>query len=869
MDKILKPYTIIPPELYIARDADRQVDNIVRDMGRPGYVLVSRQMGKTNLLLNAKRRLENANDIFAYIDLSNPFDELRGCFENIIDTILDTNEERLSDVAETIQNNRKQQKDIPPFKQHENELRLILKHISGKLVIILDEIDALTKRQYSDQIFAQIRSIYFSRANHKELERLTYILSGVVEPSEIIKDPKISPFNIGEKIFLNDFSKSEFEQFLANSKLTLPETIKDRIYFWTDGNPRIIWDVCSEIEDRFTNRQELSQKDIDNLIAEMYLTTFDRPPVDNIRELVVNDRELRDAIIEISYKKGKEVSDKIKSKLYLAGITNYNKDNDVHIKNEIIKQSLNLDWIKKVEEEDKGLIKLAKELYDKENYSEALLYFEKFIKNNEFDSEMEGSMYYYYMGRSAYRISNFEKSLEYLNLTKFKKNSLEEPFYYWTLNLKGVVSFYVGNTKDSLSYLQQIIDDNKGDESYVQALLNYGIFSNNSNIKERKQESKTIFENIINEVGYKKDKFSLDFINEIKSISYYNIAQAYNKEKNIDKAIENYESSLNIAKIEMQPVLLLGLLNTIQNDTQKKRTLSNLINVIIENDLHPIHFDPDKQLIFNDGHLQETLIISFLNSYSDFEKLKPWLHFLGEKAFANYIYDLAYFSIVHKNDWNSAIVLLNKIYDNFDSSDYNTDEVVKYNTLQLLAFAEFQDIKKTKEYVSIFSKNRVKPIDYLDFSVFANLISVLINRKDFNRALQYTNIIQSVKQEVDKHLLINYIVICNFELLAYHYLNKYDKAKVKAVEILELCNDETIKKQKSNLLGDTGLETIRKNAESILQPKIQKTMPITVGKKYGPNEWVTIQYKDGRTNKIKYKKVQSDIEKGECFIVNE
>ena len=63
MSKILKPYTIIPPELYIERDADRQVDNIILDMGRPGYVLVSRQMGKTNLILNAKRRLENENTI--------------------------------------------------------------------------------------------------------------------------------------------------------------------------------------------------------------------------------------------------------------------------------------------------------------------------------------------------------------------------------------------------------------------------------------------------------------------------------------------------------------------------------------------------------------------------------------------------------------------------------------------------------------------------------------------------------------------------------------------------------------------------------------------------------------------------------------
>jgi hypothetical protein len=474
MSKILKPYTIIPPELYIERDADRQVDNIIRDMGRPGYVLVSRQMGKTNLLLNAKRRLGNADDIFAYIDLSNPFEELKSCFENIVDTILDTNEDKLSAISDSIKKYRNQQKDTPPFKQHINELRLILKHIKGKLVIILDEIDALTKKHYSDQIFAQIRSIYFSRANFSELERLTYILSGVIEPNEIIKDPKISPFNIGEKIFLNDFSKKEFELFVIKSKLILSQEIKDRIYFWADGNPRITWDICSEIEDRFKNK-EINQKDIDDLISEMYLTTFDRPPVDNIRELVQNDRELRNAIIEIAYKKGKEVSDKIKSKLYLSGITNYNGNNDIHIKNEIIKQSLSIDWIRKVEEEDKGLIKLALEFYEKEDYSEALSYFERFLENNNFEMR-EKSLYYYFMGSAAYHISNFKKSLEYLTLTKFEQ---EDNYYYLSLMLKGLVNFYIGKVDESLNLLQSVIDTKKGDEIYVRALLNYGSISLN------------------------------------------------------------------------------------------------------------------------------------------------------------------------------------------------------------------------------------------------------------------------------------------------------------------------------------------------------------------------------------------------------
>jgi hypothetical protein len=116
------------------------------------------------------------------------------------------------------------------------------------LLIILDEIDALTKTNYSDRIFSQIRSIYFTRVNFPELERLTYVLSGVVEPSEIIKDPKISPFNIGQKIFLNDFVYEEFIDFVGKAKLDLKDELFRHIYKWTSGNPRITWDVCSEVE---------------------------------------------------------------------------------------------------------------------------------------------------------------------------------------------------------------------------------------------------------------------------------------------------------------------------------------------------------------------------------------------------------------------------------------------------------------------------------------------------------------------------------------------------------------------------------------------------------------------------------------------
>ena len=89
MQKALKAETVIPSELYVERRADKQLAQIVSDMGRPGYVLVSRQMGKTNLLIQAKRNLARDGDLFVYLELSNSFPDARSFFRDVIDVILE------------------------------------------------------------------------------------------------------------------------------------------------------------------------------------------------------------------------------------------------------------------------------------------------------------------------------------------------------------------------------------------------------------------------------------------------------------------------------------------------------------------------------------------------------------------------------------------------------------------------------------------------------------------------------------------------------------------------------------------------------------------------------------------------------------
>jgi hypothetical protein len=868
MTKVLKPYTIIPPDLYVQRDADRQIKYIINDMGRPGYVLVSRQMGKTNLLINAKRRLETPDDIFVFIDLSNPHDNARSCFENIIDTAIETHKDQLEKVGNIICERRKELLDTPPHKQHTNELRLLLNSINGKMVIILDEIDALTKTKYSDQIFAQIRSIYFSRVNFKELERLTYVLSGVIEPNEIIKDPKISPFNIGQKIFLNDFNREEFEQFINNSKLDIERDIRDRIYYWTNGNPRITWDICSEIENQI-KILKITINVIDKIVSDLYLTAFNKPPIDNIREIVKNDREIRDAIVEIEYKKGKEVPDRIKSKLYLSGIINYDED-DVHLKNQIIKQCLNMDWIKKIEEDEKGLIGVALTNIEKENYTEALKYFERYLESNTFDDSSQ-ALYYYYMGHAALKVLDYNKSIQFLNKSVFDIED-DRKKYISVLNLKSLAYFYSDQIEEALGCVKKIIDNTnaaKKDEEYVRAIINYGSFALKSKQSKHKKEAIEIYQNIIEGNNIDIGKLNGAFLNEVKSIAHHNLATLQEENADYLNAIINFNKAIEYGRIEIKPTILLSLFN-LENDPNKKYIIINQFIDLLKDGLKPKKYDPEKPLDFDVYDLKKIFSIVVI-SYREqlFDKIKPFFLLLGERSLNRHLYDLALFLIQSDKDLKSAEKILNIVCDNIKKDQSEDENNILYDTIKTLAYIipVNQAFNKYVEYVSLLKSNKITHLDEVDLSIFMNLVIALIEKKKYDDAKNYILLLKPYKELFSDEALIYYLVILHYEAGIYTILKKYDHAKEIAENILQIAITEQVKQQKTKLLGEEGLDVIINNAKSILYPAV-KIKQLISEVQYGRNDYVKVRYKDGTIMKTKYKKVKDDIEKNNCFILN-
>lgn len=864
MEKILKPYTIVPPNLYVERSADRQVKNILDDMGRPGYVLVSRQMGKTNLLINARRKFGNGDDRFVYVDLSNLFHNELQCFRNIIDTAIETNLDIFSQLEIEIRAYRLEFNELPPHKQHEKELRILLNTLKGKLIIILDEIDALTKVDYSDRIFAQIRSIYFARTNYNEFERLTYLLSGVVEPSELIKDPKISPFNIGEKIFLNDFSRVEFDSFLEKSKLSyLDDKIKNRIFYWTNGNPRLTWDLCCIIEDQEVNLSE--ETEVDSIVKLHYLTSYDKPPIDNIREIVKKESVIQDALIEIEYGKGDVVSDNIKQKLYLSGIINYT-ENDIKVKNRIIKESLSLQWINSIRDLELNLIEKGIELYNEGYYKKAINTFTTHLNDNlhlNTDND-DFNIVYYHLGLSNYYDNNFEEALKSLTLVNFDAKKYGN-LYFKTELFKGYIHQKKKNYEDAEKSFNNIVNTDTRDEFYLYAKINLGyILSLDKSNEVNTIKSKKLFLEIANsslEDYYKIETLTFTKVKTEALFSLENSAQ--------DKiGNRNYlDEALLICPEEYKPALLFYQYKNEKLSERKVSTIDDIAKSIIFNNLKISKNQGQNKIKFSQRVLRELQLEAFkIGHIETFESLINY-----EKSVTSLYYNEItildkLIGFAQNLNLNHELVFDLTEYLYYRCEDKNSD--IYKNALYLLSTLDPDtNFKYATEYFKILDHDNSQNIDNDHLTLYITLYQHLINQKNLKRVFELINIGEKLKFKVSKENA-NSVLLFDFLTMKYNFeAGQLEESKKQAVIISnQLMKDEEYYKR-NPIIRQMGIDNIKNFCSNIISLKRNKK-PIQIPKKIGRNDIVKVQYINNDIKTIKFKKVENDLKNGKCILVS-
>ena len=245
---------------YIARTADSELLAALLK-GEFCYVFNCRQMGKSSLRVQAKKRLEEAQMHCVSLDMTNigSKDISAAQWYKSIAAELWRGFNLFGKV--NFKSWWQENSELSPVQQLNYFISdVILPTLEAEnIFIFVDEIDSVLSLDFStDDFFALIRYFYNARAENSEFKRLTFALFGVATPSELISDHQRTPFNIGTAIALRGL---EFPEVMSLAQGLSPlvnqsEALVKEIITWTGGQPFLTQKICNLVRDRITNALE-------------------------------------------------------------------------------------------------------------------------------------------------------------------------------------------------------------------------------------------------------------------------------------------------------------------------------------------------------------------------------------------------------------------------------------------------------------------------------------------------------------------------------------------------------------------------------------------------------------------------------------
>ena len=260
--------------IYLSRQADQQLLHCCRD-GEFAYVLTSRQMGKSSLMIQTARQLAQEGVLPIIVDLTDVGVQdvtaeswYRGVLLEI-ETKLEQQDRFLdTDVYEWWQSHE----HLTSTQRFTRFFRtVLLKEIECPIVVFVDEIDTTLSLDFTDDFFIGIRSFYTARAQDAVYGQLSFVLIGVATPGDLIIDARRTPFNIGQRVDLTDFTVTEAMPLKAGLGLAEgeAESVLRWVLAWTGGHPYLTQRLCIEVARE--QRNDWTQEAVNGVVHRTFL----------------------------------------------------------------------------------------------------------------------------------------------------------------------------------------------------------------------------------------------------------------------------------------------------------------------------------------------------------------------------------------------------------------------------------------------------------------------------------------------------------------------------------------------------------------------------------------------------------------------
>jgi len=250
-------------KFYIERPVDEEFFKFVKR--RDSIVLLkgARQVGKTSLLARGIQQTREAGYLVLITDFQRLIDVQLQSLETLFIALADMIADQLN--LEVHIEDKWRNKSPPNVNFDSYFRREVLGKTDKPILWAIDEADRLFTCAFSSEFFALFRTWHNDRALNPSspCSRLTLAIAYATETYLFIKDPNQSPFNVGTKLVLEDFTIAqikELNQRYGNPLKTDQEL--ESFHQFLGGQPFLTRSAFNEIVRRQFTLEEFKQQAI-------------------------------------------------------------------------------------------------------------------------------------------------------------------------------------------------------------------------------------------------------------------------------------------------------------------------------------------------------------------------------------------------------------------------------------------------------------------------------------------------------------------------------------------------------------------------------------------------------------------------------